>query len=83
MINFDGWVMVTQYDEGVLLQTGIALIVPEEDGGPCEGEHDGEVPANYTLTSPEEYILLCQDHVEELHGKREQRGFVMGALPAN
>lgn len=81
--KFDGWVMISQYEEGVLLQTDIEAIDPRAEGGECEG-HTASVRADYALTSSEEATLLCGAHVQAIVDNQPiAGGYVIGALPAN
>lgn len=84
-INFDGWVMVGEYSEGVLLNHDISLYT----GEPVQCEIDvcnarsGRGMPFYSVDSYEDSTVLCQRHVEKLWANRKAGGYVMGAVPTN
>lgn len=82
--DFNGWVMINEYEPGVLLQTDIETIDTDHQDAPeCEGNHPDGRAAWYSLTNPEEATVLCQECIERLWANRETGRYVMGALPAN
>ena len=82
--RFDGWVMINEYSEGVLLVTDIEAIDTDHQDAPmCDNEHDVERMAAYSLVNPQEAVVLCGPCVLRLWEGREVGRYLMGALPAN
>ena len=83
-INFDGWVMINEYNPGVLLMTDIEEIDTDHQDAPnCDGEHAIDRAARWALSNPEEATVLCHVCVLKLWEGRQVGGYLMGALPAN
>lgn len=83
-VDFDGWVMVQQFGFGVLLQSDIERIDTDHQDAPhCDGEGAPHA-AVYSVCNPEEALVLCQEHVQQLvDNQRKASDYVIGALPAN
>lgn len=80
--DFDGWVMIQQSEPGMLLQTDIERIDTDHQDAPlCEGPGINH-SADYGLSNPEEYILMCQVHVQALVDNQPLDGsdYVIGKL---
>lgn len=86
-VNFDGWVMVSEYAPGVLLVTDFEALDTHRAEMPlCDTDHEVDRSARYQLSNPEEFTVLCQGCVEALYANRAVATgspYVMGALPAN
>lgn len=82
--RFDGWVMINEYSEGVLLVTDIEAIDTDHQDAPmCDNEHGVARMAAYALVSPEASDTLCAVCVLKLVEGAAAGGYVIGALPAN
>lgn len=84
-VDFAGWVIVSEYTPGVLLQTDISLA---PNGSECEADLVSTPKSfpKYELANPEEVTILCRHHLEQLYANRvtpTASPYIMGALPAN
>lgn len=86
--RFDGWVMIHEYSEGVLLMTEITAIDYDRQSPGlsvplCSGTHEVERSSLYELVNPNEVEYLCGTCMLKLWDGRQVGSYLMGALPAN